>query len=310
MPMDATDDRPLLLLKSNRLLVPLLQADKQWMMRWRRRGDRQHRGTHLPDLGEEQMRSSRFEVDAATTPLWDAVERIHADPLLNCKAVRVGTRPLTHHEDDVTIDMFNPAVALEPLAAIVPHLLLPNDSTSTLAPLRCAYSHPELSSKLFRRARMKKTTTSDAAAAAVAAAGCAVYSSIVREDGADEDARGVAVLGGRWQQRCGDGGGSTLAGGRGDRGCWVTLAQDPTTVTVTAGGGSDDSDAAGGVGRHWWLVMRCLVRWDDCRLGCLAVIFLDVSFCGYVRLQYCLTNRFLVFGLFESPKPGWKEMNE
>ena len=68
---------------------------------------------------------TRFEVDATTTSLRDVVERIHADPLLHCKAARVGTRLLTY-EDDVTgdpIDMFNPAVALEPLAAIVPHLL-------------------------------------------------------------------------------------------------------------------------------------------------------------------------------------------
>ena len=68
---------------------------------------------------------TRFEVDAATTSLRDVVERIHADPMLHCKQVRVGTRLLTY-EDDVTgdpIDMFSPAVALEPLAAIVPHLL-------------------------------------------------------------------------------------------------------------------------------------------------------------------------------------------
>ena len=66
-----------------------------------------------------------FEVDAATTSLRNVVERIHADPMLHCKQVRVGTRLLTY-EDDVTgdpIDMFNPAVGLEPLAAIVPHLL-------------------------------------------------------------------------------------------------------------------------------------------------------------------------------------------
>ena len=68
---------------------------------------------------------TRFEVDAATTSLRDVVERIHADPMLHCKQVRVGTRLLTY-EDDVTgdpIDMFSPAVALEPLAAIVLHLL-------------------------------------------------------------------------------------------------------------------------------------------------------------------------------------------
>ena len=45
--------------------------------------------------------------------------------MLYCKSARVGTRLLTY-EDDVTgdpIDMFSPVVALEPLAAIVPHLL-------------------------------------------------------------------------------------------------------------------------------------------------------------------------------------------
>ena len=68
---------------------------------------------------------TRFEVDTAMTSLRDVVERIHKDPMLHCKTARVGTKLLTY-EDDVTgdpIDMFNPAVGLEPLAAIVPHLL-------------------------------------------------------------------------------------------------------------------------------------------------------------------------------------------
>ena len=68
---------------------------------------------------------TRFEVDTATTSLREVVERIHADPMLHCKTARVGTQLLTY-EDDVTgdpIDMFNPSIALEPLAAIVQHLL-------------------------------------------------------------------------------------------------------------------------------------------------------------------------------------------
>ena len=73
---------------------------------------------------------TRFEVDTATTSLRDVVEQINADPaLLHCKTARgsivgAGTRLLTFEGGTAgdPVDMFSPAIAMVPLASIVPHL--------------------------------------------------------------------------------------------------------------------------------------------------------------------------------------------
>ena len=68
---------------------------------------------------------TRFDVDPTVATLRDVADRIHADPLLYCRTAQIGLK-LSPYEDDVTgdpIDLFNPAVAFEPLSAIVAHLL-------------------------------------------------------------------------------------------------------------------------------------------------------------------------------------------